>query len=72
MSHLDPVGYTYEAAAYHPECFPEGVDPNSEEVGAVFAWEDTAFEFVCDVCFEPLLESESIQQQEKDDDACDH
>jgi hypothetical protein len=67
MSHLDPVGYTYDAAAYHPSCLPIGVDPDSEEVGAVFAWEDAAFELVCDVCFEPLLESESNPQQEDGD-----
>jgi hypothetical protein len=48
------VGYFYDADVYCPHCFPEGVDHNSEEVIAIFSWEnDTS---VCCVCFEPLLE----------------
>jgi hypothetical protein len=65
VSHLDPVGYTYNAAAYHPECLPKGVDPDGEEVGAIFQWDEAACELVCDVCFEPLLEGESNQQEDE-------
>ena len=52
-----PVGYYYEYSIYHPACFPKGVDPNGEEVQAIFAWEKDAFA-VCDHCCEPLLEHE--------------
>lgn len=50
------AGYTYNAEAYHPDCLPEGINPDGEEVGVVFTWEDAACELTCDVCFDPLLE----------------
>ena len=52
----DIVGYYYDAAVYHPECFPEDVDPDGEEVAVICNWEDDACTSICDVCLQPLLE----------------
>jgi hypothetical protein len=65
MTH-DPVGYFYDYAIYHPECFPEGIDPDGEEVSAIFEWEEDAGASTCDACSAPLVEGDG---DEEEDDA---
>ena len=67
-SNMNPVGYVYDYAIYHPECFPKGVDrDNPDEVGAIFAWDKDACS-TCDVCFEPLIECDSNSDSSSEDD----
>ncbi len=71
MSYLEPIGYVYDYATYHPQCFPEGVDRDGAAVAAIFQWDADACETICDGCHEPLLECESNQPQQEDDDIKD-
>jgi len=60
------VGYTYDGAAYHPECLPDGIDRNNiDVVGAVFSWSEEACRYSCDVCLVPLLECDSDDEEEE-------
>lgn len=63
MSH-DPVGYYHDYAIYHPACLPEGVDPDGEEVGAIFNWDANACTSICDRCSQPLLECDCDQDED--------
>jgi hypothetical protein len=66
-SALDPVGYTWDAAAYCPECFPAGVDrDNADEVGAIFEWDEAACELSCDVCLGRLQECDGDEVEDND------
>ena len=71
MSYLEPIGYVYDYAAYHPPCFPEGVNRDGAAVAAIFQWDADVCETICDGCHEPLLECESNQPQQEDDDIKD-
>ncbi len=59
------VGYAYNGAEYHPQCLPKGIDPNGEEVWAIFSWDSDACIGVCDVCLDFLMECD---YREMDDD----
>jgi hypothetical protein len=51
MNAADVVGYTLDRAAYCGEgCLPEGVDPEGEGVGAIFAGAEWDSYPVCDTC----------------------
>ena len=53
----EPLGYTWDAATYHPDCLPNGVDPNGEGVGILPAWEDCDHNLECDACCEIVVEA---------------
>ena len=52
MNATDVVGYTYEASFYCVDCLPDGVDPDGEDVGAVFADSEWDYYPACDSCGE--------------------
>lgn len=54
MTH-QPVGYYYDYAIYHPECFPEEVDLEEEGASPIFEWEEDACS-ECSACWEPLCD----------------
>ena len=51
MNAADVVGYTHDGAAYcGASCLPEGVDPDGEEVGVIFAGSEWDAYPSCDTC----------------------
>lgn len=51
MNSATVVGYTFDGEFYcSPDCLPEGVTPNRDEVSAVFAGDEWEYFPVCGSC----------------------
>lgn len=62
-SNFDPIGYTHDGAAYHSEHFPIDLDPDAEDVWAIFNWDEDGCLLTCDVCGTPLAECDCFDTQ---------
>ena len=63
---IDLIGYVYEDAAYHRECFPYAdLDPDDEAVRAVSEQDADAETLVCEACLYPLLACEDLEDEEE-------